>query len=96
MGATYVARNGQETGSLWACHNDREEDQLRSPRESRVTLSHRFRAGQRDRCTAAHVAPFNSDAQNSTCVRCVQVKTVVEMRGLEPLTPSLQRRCSPS
>ena len=27
---------------MWACHNDREEDQLRSPRESRVTVTHRF------------------------------------------------------
>jgi len=31
-----------EDRSMWACHNDREEDQLRSPRESRVTVALRF------------------------------------------------------
>ena len=44
---------------MWACHNDREEDQLRSPRESRVTVTHRFRVVKATACTAAH-APRDS------------------------------------
>ena len=59
---------------MWACHNDREEDLRRSPRESRVTIAPRIRVVKATR----------------------RVLAMVEMRGLEPLTPSLQRRCSPS
>jgi hypothetical protein len=44
---------------MWACHNDREEDQLRSPRESRVTVTHRFRVVKATAWTAAH-APRDS------------------------------------
>jgi hypothetical protein len=45
MGATFVARTGQTTNSIqWVCHNDREEDQSGSPRESRVTVAPGFEA----------------------------------------------------
>jgi hypothetical protein len=38
--ATSVARSGQKTESCCgACHNDREDDLQRSPRESRVTVA---------------------------------------------------------
>ncbi len=73
-----VARSGQKTIVMWACHNDREEDLQWSPRESRVT-----------------VAPSPRPVNTPTSARN-ESEIVVEMRGLEPLTPSLQRRCSPS
>ncbi len=69
-----------EDESFWACHNEREEDQSGSPRESRITVAPRS-------------VPVNNGCPLK---RVTRERFVVEMRGLEPLTPSLQRRCSPS
>jgi hypothetical protein len=78
---------------MWACHNDREEDQSGSPRESRVTVAPPFRVVKATGCSVKRGSLW---PQNSTSVRRSEAWAMVEMRGLEPLTPSLQRRCSPS
>jgi len=36
---------------MWACHNDREEDQRGSPRESRVTVAPPFRVVKATGCS---------------------------------------------
>ena len=88
---------------MWACHNDREEDLRVSPRE-RANCITALSGGQDDALTSfgllrriARIAHLFDVGKGRLQVSAPwPAREVVEMRGLEPLTPSLQRRCSPS
>jgi hypothetical protein len=88
MGTTRVARSDQGMKHVGAFHNDRGPATPAFPRGTdTVAPAELHGQGKAERARAPLKCAISRPAGEGV---------MVEMRGLEPLTPSLQRRCSPS